>query len=225
MNISAFIVSLRLAACTTLIVLALAIPLSGWLVLSRSRARPIVDALVTLPLLLPPTVMGFYILQAFSPSSWLGNAVAALLGRALPFSFTGLLVASVIINMPFAVKPIVAAFVAVPKNLVESARLLGDSRSRTLRRILLPLSLPGVLAGAVLVAVHSLGEFGVALMMGGSIPNETQTISIDLYQRVQSMEYRAAHISAAILVGISLVALVIVSRFGVRSQDRHARVR
>jgi len=223
LNTQALFVSLQLAAWTTLLVLALSIPLAGWLVLSRSRLRPFIDALITLPLVLPPTVMGFYLLLALSPTSWLGGLAARALGHPLPFSFTGLLLASVVINIPFAVRPIAAAFAAVPLNLIESAQLLGDSRARTLRKIMLPLSYPGVLAGAMLVAVHTVGEFGVALMMGGSIPGETKTLSMSLYNDVQAMEYQRAHASAAALMGISLFGLAVVSWTASRRNPRLRR--
>jgi molybdate transport system permease protein len=206
------LISLKLAACTTAITCTLGLILAAWLTLSQSRFRGLVEAVATLPLVLPPTVLGFYLLVTFSPTAPLGAFIRNAVGQAVPFSFMGLLIGACVANIPFAVRPIAASFGAVPRNLIESAQLLGDSRPRLTRRVLIPMSRPGIAAAATLVFVHTLGEFGVALMIGGGIPERTETLSIRLYSRVQAMDFSSAHLIAGGLVLASFVALLLTPR-------------
>lgn len=201
--------SLRLAACTTLILCALGLPLAYWLAVSRWRGKFLVEAVVALPLILPPTVLGFYLLMAMGPHSPLGRLYLNAFGRTLPFSFTGLLVASVVYSMPFAVRPFAAALAGVDRRLVEASWCLGVSRLGTFFRVTLPLAWAGVLTGVVLTFAHTLGEFGVVLMVGGNIPNETRTVSISIYDEVQALDYAAANQTALFLLGFSFAALAV----------------
>jgi molybdate transport system permease protein len=201
--------SLALAASTTGVLVALGLPLAHWLVTSPRRWKVLVEALVSLPLVLPPTVLGFYLLVAFSPASRLGGAVATVLGHPLTFSFEGLLVASVLYAMPFAVQPFAAAFASVDRRLVEASRVLGASRWRTFLRVILPLSAPGILAGCVLAFAHVLGEFGVVLMVGGNLAGRTRTLSISIFDAVEALDYERADRTALFLLVASFVALVV----------------
>jgi molybdate transport system permease protein len=209
MDGTAIVLSLRLAACTTLVLCALGLPLAYWLALSRRRWKFLVDSAVTLPLVLPPTVLGFYLLVALGPSSPVGRAYEWLTGGLLPFSFAGLLVASVVYSLPFAVRPFVTAFAGVDRRLVEASWCLGVSRAATFRRVVLPLSWTGILGGAVLTFAHTLGEFGVVLMVGGNIPGATRTISIAIYDDVEALDYAAANRTALFLVLVSFAALAV----------------
>ena len=217
MDWSAIGLSLRLATATTLILLVVGLPLAGWLALSNRRGRWAVDALVALPLVLPPTVLGFYVLVALGPRSPIGRAYEALTGSAIVFSFEGLLVASVLYSLPFAVQPFAAAFAAVDRNLIETAWCLGASRVRTFMRIVVPLARPGILAGAVLSFAHTVGEFGVVLMVGGNIPGSTRTVSISIYDDVQAFEYERAGRTAALLFAFSFIVLATTYRLQRRS--------
>jgi molybdate transport system permease protein len=214
---SAIVLSLRLATATTLILLVVGLPLAGWLALSNRRGRWAVDALVALPLVLPPTVLGFYVLVALGPRSPAGRAYEALTGSAIVFSFEGLLIASVLYSLPFAVQPFAAAFAAVDRNLIETAWCLGASRARTFMRIVVPLARPGIVAGAVLSFAHTVGEFGVVLMVGGNIPGSTRTVSISIYDDVQAFEYARAGRTAALLFVFSFVVLATTYRLQRRS--------
>jgi molybdate transport system permease protein len=204
---SAIALSLRLAAATTLILLAVGLPLAGWLALSQRRGRWAVDAIVALPLVLPPTVLGFYVLVALGPRSPLGRLYEATTGSPLVFTFEGLLVASVIYSLPFAVQPFAAAFSAVDRSLIETAWCLGASRLRTFARIVIPLARPGIVAGAVLSFAHTVGEFGVVLMVGGNLPGRTRTVSVSIYDDVQAFDYARAGRTAALLLAFSFVVL------------------
>jgi molybdate transport system permease protein len=217
MDWSAIGLSLRLATATTLILLVVGLPLAGWLALSNRRGRWAVDALVALPLVLPPTVLGFYVLVALGPRSPLGRAYEALTGSGIVFSFAGLLVASVLYSLPFAVQPFAAAFAAVDRNLIETAWCLGASRARTFMRIVVPLARPGIVAGAVLSFAHTVGEFGVVLMVGGNLPGSTRTVSISIYDDVQAFEYLRAGRTAALLFAFSFVVLATTYRLQRRS--------
>jgi molybdate transport system permease protein len=217
MDWSAIGLSLRLATATTLILLVVGLPLAGWLALSNRRGRWAVDALVALPLVLPPTVLGFYVLVALGPRSPAGRAYEALTGSAIVFSFEGLLIASVLYSLPFAVQPFAAAFAAVDRNLIETAWCLGASRARTFMRIVVPLARPGIVAGAVLSFAHTVGEFGVVLMVGGNIPGSTRTVSISIYDDVQAFEYARAGRTAALLFVFSFVVLATTYRLQRRS--------
>jgi molybdate transport system permease protein len=199
--------SLRLATATTAVLLAIGIPIAYWIVFSPRRWKFLVEAVVALPLVLPPTVLGFYVLVAIGPLSPLGRAYARVVGHGLPFTFEGLLVASVLYSLPFAVQPFSAEFAAVDRRLLEASWTLGVSRLATFRRIVLPLSVRGLITGIVLTFAHTLGEFGVVLMVGGNIPGATRTISISIYDAVQAVDYRSASRTSLLLLVISFVIL------------------
>jgi len=208
LDLAALRLSFALAALTTVALLALGLPLAQWLATSRSRARPVVEAVVSLPLVLPPTVLGFYLLVAFAPRAPLGRGFAALLGHPLAFSFEGLLLASVLYSLPFAVQPFAAALSRVDPRLVEASYALGAGRLETFFRVSLPLARPGVVAGAVLAFAHTIGEFGVVLMVGGNVPGQTRTLSIALFDAVEQLDWAAAHRTSLVLLALSFAALV-----------------
>lgn len=210
MDLSALALSVRLSALTTLVLLAVGLPLAWWLTTSRFRLKFLVEAVVALPLVLPPTVLGFYLLTGLGPRSPAGKAFEAVAGHPFPFSFTGLLVASILYSLPFAVQPFAAALAGVDRRLVEASHTLGVSRLRTFLRITLPLAGPGVLAGAVLTFAHTLGEFGVVLIVGGNIPGQTRTMSVAIFDHVEALEYGAAHRTAGLLLAISFAVLTLV---------------
>jgi molybdate transport system permease protein len=201
--------TLMLAVSTTLVLAVLGLPLAYWLATSRRAWRPIVDAAVAVPLLLPPTVLGFYFLMSTGPESLVGRAYERLAGGTLAFSFTGVLAASVLYNLPFAVRPFAAGFAAVDPRLVEAARCLGASRFRAFIRIVLPLSWPGVLTGLVLAFAHTVGEFGVVLMVGGNIPGVTRTIALAIYDDVQALDYAAANEASLLLLVFAVTVLTL----------------
>jgi molybdate transport system permease protein len=210
MDWQAFALTIKLAAATTAILLALAVPLAGWLVLSRTRLRPVVEAITGLPLILPPTVLGFYLLILLGPRTGLGRIIATQLGHPLAFSFAGLVVGSVLYSLPFAVQPIVAGFSAVEEALVDAARLLGAGPARMVRTLLIPLASRSIFTAAILSFLHTMGEFGVVLMLGGDIPGSTRTLSIVLYNQVESFDYTAANRTALILMLFCVSALALV---------------
>jgi molybdate transport system permease protein len=212
MDWPALTVSLTLAALTTLVLLPLGLALARWLAVTAWAGRPLIEALLMLPLLLPPTVIGFYFLVAFGQGSALGAWLAAS-GWRLVFTLEGLLLVSVLVNLPFMVQPIQRAFAAVPNSLREAAWVSGLSTWQTFWRIELPLAWPGLLAGMALTVAHTLGEFGVVLMVGGNIEGETRTLSVSLYDKVQGMDLQSAHVMALALVAISLLALSLVLAF------------
>jgi molybdate transport system permease protein len=217
MDWSAIVLSLRLATATTMILLVVGLPLASWLALSHRPGRWAVDALVALPLVLPPTVLGYYVLVALGPRSPIGHAYEAITGGPIVFSFPGLLVASVLYSLPFAVQPFAAAFAAVDHDLIETAWCLGASRLRTFARIVVPLARPGIVAGAVLTFAHTVGEFGVVLMVGGNLPGSTRTVSISIYDDVQAFDYARAGRTAALLLVFSFVVLAMTYRLQRRS--------
>jgi molybdate transport system permease protein len=199
--------SVRLATATTLVLLAIGIPIAYWIVFSTRRWKFLVEAVVALPLVLPPTVLGFYVLIAIGPLSPLGRAYGRLAGHGLPFTFEGLLIASVLYSLPFAVQPFSAEFASVDRRLLEASWSLGVSRLATFRRIVLPLSVRGLVTGIVLSFAHTLGEFGVVLMVGGNLPGVTRTVSISIYDAVQSLDYAAASRTSLLLLIVSFVIL------------------
>lgn len=203
-------VSLLLAALTAAVLLPMGLALARWLAWTDWRGKPLVEALLMLPLLLPPTVIGFYLLLGLGQGSVLGHWLAEVVNLRLVFSFEGLLLASVLVNLPFMVQPIQRAFAALPHSLREAAWVSGLSHWQTFWKIELPLAWPGLLAGVALTVAHTLGEFGVVLMVGGSIPGETQTLSIAIYDRVQAFDMAGAHLMALVLVLLSLVSLALV---------------
>jgi molybdate transport system permease protein len=216
MDSTAFWLTLKLAASTTLVLFLVGLPLAYWLATTRFRGRALVEAAVALPLVLPPTVLGFYLLMATGPNSLFGSWYERITGARLPFSFLGILVGSVLFNLPFAVRPFSAAFCSVDRRLVEASWCLGVSRWATFWRVTLPLSWPGVLAGLVLAFAHTVGEFGVVLMVGGNIPGVTRTLSIAIYDDVQALNYESAGQTALWLVLFSLAALVSIHALGRR---------
>lgn len=207
MDVTAVGLTLKLAACTTAVLVVIGLPLAYWLATSTRRWRFAVDAAVALPLLLPPTVLGYYLLVGMGPNSMLGQWYESLAGRSLPFSFLGILIGSVIYNLPFAVRPFTAAFASVDRRLIEASWCLGVSRAATFRRITIPLCWPGILTGMVLAFAHTVGEFGVVLMVGGNIPGVTRTISVAIYDDVQALNYASAAQSAAVLLVFAFAAL------------------
>jgi molybdate transport system permease protein len=207
MIVQALALTLRLAVVVSLILLLISLPLAYWLAFSRWKGKFLAEAIVSLPIVLPPTVLGFYVLVAIGPLSPIGRWYQSLTGHGLAFTFFGLVIGSVIYSLPFSVQPMTAAFASVDRTLLDASAILGASRWRTFWRIILPLSLPGVLTGFVLSFAHTLGEFGVVLMIGGNIPGATQTVSILIYDQVQSLNYAVANETAALLLAICLVLL------------------
>lgn len=199
--------SVRLAGCVAAILLAVGMPLAYWLAQTKWRGKFLVESVVALPLVLPPTVLGFYLLVAMGANGPLGKLWTAWFGHTLAFTFFGLVVASVLYSLPFAVQPLAVAFESVDARLLDAAAVLGAGRWRTFREIILPLSIRGVVTAAVLSFAHTLGEFGVVLMVGGNIPGITRTISIDIYDHVQSLDYTAANRMAVALLLISFAVL------------------
>ncbi|MCC6611419.1 MAG: molybdate ABC transporter permease subunit [Burkholderiales bacterium] len=210
MDWTALALSLRLAAATALVLLPLAILAARELAWRRFAGKAVIETLVALPLVLPPTVLGYYLLVAFAPASALGRAFAALTGGTLAFSFAGLLAASIIFNLPFAVQPLQRAFEAIPDEVREAGWLCGMSGWRTLWQVELPLAWPGLLSAFVLTFAHTLGEFGVVLMVGGNIPGETRTAAIAIYDRVQELDDHGAATMSALLLAISFVSIVVI---------------
>ena len=202
--------SMQLAGISTLVLLAIAMPLAWWLTRTRCRLKPVIEAITALPLVLPPTVLGFYLLILFSPASPLGGAWVSVTGQALTFSFTGLVVASVIYSLPFAVQPLQSAFEVVGRAPLEAAATLRASPLDAFFTVASPLALRGYLTAAILSFAHTIGEFGVVLMVGGNIPGETRVISIAIYERVEVLDYTRAHVLSLILIGFSFVTLLLV---------------
>jgi molybdate transport system permease protein len=207
---SALLLSLRLATCVSAILFVIGIPLAYWLSSSHWRGKFLVEAIVALPLVLPPTVLGFYVLVAMGPRGPLGKLWIALFGHGLAFTFWGLVFASVLYSLPFAVQPLLASFESVDRELLAVSAVLGAGRVRTFFRVILPLSVPGVITALVLSFAHTLGEFGVVLMVGGDLAGATRTVSIAVYDHVQSLEYAEANRLALVLLAFSFVALSIV---------------
>ncbi len=200
--------SLQLAAVTTVLLLLIATPIAWWLAQTRSAARSFVEAAVALPIVLPPTVMGFYLLVVLGPYGSIGSWWVELTGEALTFSFAGLVIASCFYSLPFAVQPLQNAFEALPRANLEAAWTLGASRLDAFFSVAVPLSSRGFLNAVVLSFAHTLGEFGVVLMVGGNIPGETRTISIAIYDHVESLDYASAHTLSAMLLGFAFVSLL-----------------
>ena len=220
MDWPALALSLQLALATTLILLPLAVLIARPLAWRAFRGKSLVEALVALPLVLPPTVLGFYLLVAFGETSVLGDAYQALTGRALVFTFDGLLLASIVFNLPFAVQPVQRAFDAIPREVREAAWCCGLTRWQALWKVELPLAWPGLLSAIVLTFAHTLGEFGVVLMVGGNIANETRTVAIAIYDRVQAFDDRGAAVMSATLVAISFASIALINWLGRKAGHR-----
>ncbi len=229
MDVDALLLTLRLATCTTAVLLILAVPLAWWIVSDSPRLggsrRAVVQALVALPLVLPPTVIGFYLLVALGPATFFGRGYVRWMGHPLAFSFGGLLVGSLVYSLPFAVQPLVSGFAAVDRGYLEASAGLGVPPLRTFRRVVLPMASDSLLTAAVLTFMHTVGEFGVVLMLGGNIPGATRTLSIALYDQVQDFDYAGANRTAGWLVGFALVALLSIYLVqGVRSGARRGNL-
>lgn len=216
MDLPALGLTLRLAASTTLLLVLFTTPLAAWLASGRSIARRIVQAAVALPLVLPPTVLGFYLLVGLGPTTILGRAIIAVTHHPLAFSFPGLLLGSFLYSLPFTVQPLVLGFQSVDPALTETAAVLGANAWTVFRRIRLPLSSASFATAAVLTFAHTVGEFGVVLMIGGDIPGLTRTLSVSIYDQVQEMNYTAANHAALFLVAVSFLALLAVVARGPR---------
>lgn len=223
MNWDALITTLELATVTSLILLVIALPLAYWVAFSKWRWKFLGEAVIALPLVLPPTVLGFYVLIALGPASPIGRFYETLAGRGLPFTFEGLVVGSVLYSLPFAVQPIAAAFRSVDRKYIEASWMLGISSLETFFRVIVPQSWAGLITGSVLSFAHTIGEFGVVLMVGGNIPGVTRTLSIDIYDEVQAVNYSSAAVTSAVLLVISFAILSLV--YGLNRRDRQMLAR
>lgn len=211
LDFSPFWLTFKLSAITTLILLIIGLPLAAWIAKSRSPLRPIVETMVSMPLVLPPSVLGFYLLLAFSPQFALGNWINNNLGLKLVFSFPGIVIGSVLFSLPFMVQPIQAAFTALPASLREASWTLGKSRWTTLLRVELPNVKPAIVVGAIMAFAHTVGEFGLVLMIGGNIPEVTRVASIAIYHEVEVLNYSAAHVYSGVLFAFSFAVLLLVN--------------
>src|SRR5436309_5357687 len=205
-----FRLTLALAVSVSFILLLLGLPIAYWIAFSRWRWKFLVEAIVALPIVLPPTVLGFYVLVALGPRSPLGRWWIALTGHTLAFTFSGLVIGSILYSLPFAVQPFAASFAGVDRKLMAASATLGASPLRTFVRVVLPLSVPGLITGTALSFAHTMGEFGVVLMVGGNIPGVTRTVSIDIYDQVQASNYAAANQTALLLLVICFGMLSVV---------------
>src|SRR3954462_11408244 len=205
-----FWLTLQLAIIVSFLLLLLGLPIAHWMAFSAWRWKFLVEAAVALPIVLPPTVLGFYVLVALGPRSPLGRWWIAQTGHTLAFTFSGLVIGSILYSLPFAVQPFTASFSAVDSKLIAASSVLGASRLRTFFRVIAPLSIPGLLTGTALSFAHPLGEFGVVLMVGGNIPGVTRTVSIDIYDRVQASDYAGANETAMVLLVLCFVLLALV---------------
>jgi len=208
--------TIRLATATTLILGAAGIPLAYWLAMTRWRGRFLLETLVALPLVLPPTVLGYYLLVLLGPRGIIGEVTETIFGTRLPFSFAGILIGSILFNLPFAMRPFVAAFRAMDRRLIEASWCLGETPIATFFRVTLPICWPGILAGLVLTFAHSVGEFGVVLMIGGNRPQITRTLSISIYDQVQEMRMESAGQTALLLLMFSFLVLSLTQWIGRR---------
>jgi molybdate transport system permease protein len=209
-NLNAILLSLRLAAIVSIVLSVLALPLAYWLAYSRWRGKFLLESVVALPLVLPPTVLGFYALIALGPRGPIGKLSQTIFGHPLAFTFTGLVLASFLYSLPFAVQPLMNSFESLDRRILDASAILGATPFQTFWKVILPLSWPGLVSALVLSFAHTLGEFGVVLMVGGNLPGITRTASIDIYDRVQAMDYSGAHSMALLLLAISFIVLATV---------------
>ena len=209
--------TLKLASVTVILLLLFAIPFSWWLSNYQGRFKSVIEATITLPLVLPPTVLGFYLLIAFSPNSWFGAGYQQLTGQQLAFSFEGILIASLIYSLPFVVQPLVNAFNQLGQQYEQTAASLGIPKLKRFVFLLLPMIKPAIISAAVLGFAHTLGEFGLVLMIGGNIPSETQVLSLALYHHVETLDYEKAHQLAGLLLLMSFVSLTLLYKFNRKS--------
>lgn len=210
MDSQAFWLTIRLAVLVAAVLLVLGLPIAYWIAFSRWRWKFLAEAVVALPIVLPPTVLGFYLLVALGSRSPLGRWWQSLTGHTLAFTFAGLVIGSIVYSLPFAVQPFAASFALVDAKLMAASATLGASRVQTFFRVILPLSLPGIVTGVALSFAHTMGEFGVVLMVGGNIPGVTRTVSIDIFDKVQAFNYAAANRTALLLLAISFAVLSLV---------------
>lgn len=205
-----FRLTLELAFAVSAVLFLLGLPIAYWIAFSHRRWKFLIEAVVALPIVLPPTVLGFYVLVALGPRSPLGRWWISLTGHTLAFTFSGLVIGSILYSLPFAVQPFAASFSSVDSKLIAASATLGASPFRTFNRIIVPLSSPGLITGTVLSFAHTMGEFGVVLMVGGNIPGVTRTVSIDIYDRVQASDYAGANQTALVLLAVCFVLLMMV---------------
>jgi len=220
MNYEPFVISFKLAALTALILFCIALPLAWYLSQTKSRLKPFLEALTALPIVLPPSVLGFYLLWTLSYNSPIGHFFEDIFGVKLVFSFTGLVVASCFYSLPFMVQPLQNGLESINKNMLEASYIAGKSKLQTLFGVALPNMKPAVMTALIITFAHTVGEFGVVLMVGGSIPGETKVASVAIYEMVENMDYTSAHIYSAIMVGISFVVLLSVYIFNARQSRR-----
>lgn len=206
-GLTPLLLTLKLAVITTLILLVISTPLAWWLSRTKTKTKPLIEAIVALPIVLPPTVMGFYLLLFLGPEGWLGSLWVKMTGHALTFTFEGLVIASVFYSLPFVVQPLQSAFESVSPRLMEAARTLGAKPTDAFFSVAVPLAKRGFLTASVLGFAHTLGEFGVVLMVGGNIPRETRVISIAIYDQVEMMNYGTAHTLSGILLALAFVLI------------------
>lgn len=211
--------TLKLALSTTLILFIIAVPLANWLTGDKGVFKVVVQTIVSMPLVLPPTVIGFYLLLAFSPANWFGHWLEEWFNIRLVFSFSGLLIASVIYSFPFMVHPIQSGLSSLSPSLKEASYSLGKTKWQTLSKVLLPNIKPSLLTGIVLTFAHTVGEFGVVLMIGGNVPNKTRTASIAIYDEVDALHYHSANIYAGILLALSFAILLVLYTFNRKMQQ------
>lgn len=209
-DLSPLILTFKLATATTIILLGIGVPFAWWLANTKIRLKPAIEALVSMPLVLPPSVLGFYLLLGFSPEHWFGAWLDREMGIRLAFSFEGLVLASVIFSFPFLVHPVQAAFQNLPRSLIDAAKVLGKSPWAIFFRVSLPNIKPALLSGTVLAFAHTVGEFGVVLMIGGNLPDETRVASIAIYDEVEALNYAAANFYAGVLFALSFFILLLV---------------
>jgi len=219
-NWQALALTLRLSLVTAAALILLALPLAYWVAFSRRRWKFLLQAATSLPLVMPPTVLGFYVLVAFGSSSPLGRLYQHWTGHTLAFTFEGLVVGSILYSLPFAVQPLVNSFLAIDRKLIDASRVLGASRLATFFRVILPLSASGIVTAIALTFAHTFGEFGVVLMVGGDIPGVTRTISIDVFDQVQAGNYAAANVTSLVLLAVSFVILAMVYGWNRRAWPR-----
>ena len=217
MDTQALWVTLRLASVTTALLLLVSVPLAWWLARGNSAMRTAIRLVTTLPLVLPPTVLGFYLLVLLGPTTPPGRLLVRIFGHPLSFTFSGLVIGSLIYSLPFAVQPLTLGFAAVPQLMLDTAATLGADRWQQFRRVALPMSLASLVSAAALVFAHTVGEFGVVLMLGGNIPGATRTLSIAIYDQVQDFDYAAANQTALALIALSLIGLFALDRMRKRA--------
>ncbi len=218
LDFTPFLISFKLAFITTLLLLIISLPMAWYLSQTSSKLKPIIESITALPIVLPPSVIGFYLLISLSPNSSIGGFFHRHFGIDLAFSFWGLLVASIFYSMPFMIQPLQSGFESLKKEMIEASYLAGKGKFSTIFRVALPNIKPSLLSAIIITFAHTIGEFGVVLMVGGSIPNETKVASVAIYEMVETMDYRSAHIYSAIMVGISFLVLMSVYIFNAKSK-------